>query len=100
MRWRPFHKPDHVISVSPVQTTSGPDMLETRTFGATWTETARGELSLWRVCAVVALAAFALGLLCGCPSIKAGRPGSSDWELDIKPVFPSLTPAPCEKEGP
>ena len=66
MGWRPFHKPDRVTEYNPVQTTGGPDMLEARTFASTWKHTEPGELSLWRVCVVVALAAFALGLLCSC----------------------------------
>ena len=38
--------------------------------------------------------------LCSCAHVKWGNPGSSGYEGEIKPVFPSLTPAPCEKEGP
>ena len=38
--------------------------------------------------------------LCSCAHVKWGNPGSSGYEGEIKPVFPSLTPAPCKEEGP
>jgi len=52
------------------------------------------------VACFVAIIVLVTLALCSCAHVKWGNPGSSGYEGEIKPVFPSLTPAPCKEEGP